>query len=299
MKPKLWLIIPCYNEQDIIRRTMERLALKLQEMITLQTVSSESRIILVDDGSKDRTWMMIQEKCKTDSMFCGIRLSRNFGQQPALLAGMMYACGKCDCIISMDADLQDDVDALPDFIEQFKIGYEIVYGVRSDRSSDSWLKRNTAALFYAMMSWLGTETIPGHSECRLLGNKALHALQAYQESNLFLRGIIPRLGFDSTLVRYVRQKRVAGETKYSARKLIRLAVDGIMMSSEKPFKIIPLLGIICLCLGISSVPCNAWILGGVLLMSLGIIAEYLRKIFIEVIRRPRYHIAEVVGGDEV
>lgn len=296
MNPNLWLIIPCYNEEDMIRLTMAVLGRKLQEMIGLGMIAPESKIVLVDDGSTDRTWPMIRERREKDGLLCGIRLSRNFGQQNALLAGMLYACGKCDCMISMDADLQDDVNALPDFIEKYRQGYQIVYGVRSDRSADTWLKRNTAALFYRLMDWLGTETVAGHSECRLLGDKALRALQAYQESGLFLRGIIPKLGFASTTVCYARQKRVAGETKYSGRKLVHLALDGMTASSDKLLRIIPLLACLCLGLGIIGAPCNQWTSAGLQMLSLGIVGAYTAKIYAEVRCRPRYIIDEITDG---
>lgn len=230
MIPNLWLIIPCYNEQDVLGRSMELLSQKLQEMIALQMVSPKSRIVCVDDGSTDQTWEIIRERCKADSMFRGIKLSRNFGQRQALLEGMAYACGKCDCIISLDADLQDDITVLPEFIEKYKQGYPVVYGVRNDRSTDSWLKEHTAMLFYSLMNRLGTDVVKNHSEYRLLSDKALRALIEYKDSNLFLRYIIPRLGFDGAIVYYARQKREAGKTKYSAWKLVRLAMSAIISS---------------------------------------------------------------------
>ena len=230
MIPNLWLIIPCYNEQDVLGRSMELLSQKLKEMISLQMVSPQSRIICVDDGSADQTWTIIQDRCAADTMFHGIKLPRNRGQQQALMAGMMYARGKCDCIISLDADLQDDINALPEFIEKFKSGYHVVYGVHNDRAPYSWFKKHTATLFYKLMNCLGTNIVENHSECRLLSDKALHALQRYQESNLFLRYIIPRLGFDGAMVYYATQKREAGKTKYSAWKLVRLAMSAIISS---------------------------------------------------------------------
>ena len=297
MKPKLWLIIPCYNEQAILRHTADLLSQKMNEMIDSQVISSESRIVLVDDGSTDQTRTIIREKCKESSMFYGIILSRNFGQQRALLAGMMYACGKCDCIISMDADLQDDINVLPNFIEKFRAGYHVVYGVRSDRSSDSWFKKYTALLFYKLMNCMGAKIVENHSECRLLSDKALHALQEYKESNLFIRHIIPCLGFDNAVVYYARQKRIAGETKYSAWKLVCLALDGIISSSEKPLQTVPLMGAFCIGLGIMGAPCNNWILGGLQLLCFGIMCQYIEKISVEVKHRPRYIIEEIIGGD--
>lgn len=230
MIPKLWLIIPCYNEQEVLERTMELLSKKLEEMIRLSLISSESRIVFVDDGSKDSTWKIIQKRCEIDQMFDGIKLPKNRGQQQALMVGMMYSCEKCDCIISLDADLQDDINALPEFIEKFKSGYHVVYGVHNDRDTYSWFKKHTATLFYKLMNCLGTNIVENHSECRLLSDKALHALQKYQESNLFLRYIIPRLGFDGAIVYYATQKREAGQTKYSVWKMIRLAISAIISS---------------------------------------------------------------------
>lgn len=297
MKPNLWLIIPCYNEQEIIHRTMNVLSQKLHEMIRLEVISADSQIMLVDDGSKDQTWTLIKKRCEVDQMFRGIKLSRNFGQQSALLAGMHYACGKCDCIISMDADLQDDVSVLSDFVDKFQMGYQVIYGVRNDRRTDTWFKKNTAALFYRLMSWLNTKTVEGHSECRLLSDKALRALQEYTEINPFLRGIVPLLGFDSTVVYYARQERTAGETKYPIWKLVRLALDGIMSSSEKPLRLIPLLGVLCLCFGIAGVPYNSWVSSGLQLLCLGIVGSYTSKVYTQVKRRPRYIISEIIGGD--
>jgi glycosyltransferase involved in cell wall biosynthesis len=230
MIPKLWLIIPCYNEQEVLERTMELLSQKLEEMIRLGLISSESRIVFVDDGSTDSTWKIIQERYETDKMFDGIKLPRNCGQQQALMAGMAYACGECDCIISLDADLQDDINVFPDFIEKYKQGYHVVYGVRNDRSTDSWLKEHTAMLFYSLMNRLGTDIVRNHSEYRLLSDKALRALMEYKDSNLFLRYIIPRLGFDGAIVYYARQKREAGQTKYSVWKMVHLAMSAIISS---------------------------------------------------------------------
>lgn len=295
MNSNLWVIIPCYNEQEVIDITAKKIQEKMIEMIEKQKISSCSKIVFIDDGSTDNTWGKIKEKNQLNSMFCGIRLSRNFGQQKALWAGMMQACNRCDCIISLDADLQDDVNILDEFINKFQEGYHIVYGVRKDRKNDSWLKRNTAKLFYFLMHCINKQTIKNHSECRLLSKEVLLALSEYKESEFFLRNLISNLGFKSTSVFYVRKKRVAGTTKYSPIKLIQLAIEGLMFSNKKTFNFIFLLSFFCLLLGIINVPYNAWLSNSLNLLCLGVIGEYINKTWIEIKCRPKYHIMETIG----
>ena len=316
MKPKLWLIIPCYNEEKTLELTMPALKSQLSSMVQAGQISHASKIVLIDDGSKDQTWHHIKQQCVTDSMFQGIKLSRNQGHQNALLAGMMYACEKCDCIVSMDADLQDDIHVLPEFIEKYKQGYEVVYGVRNNRDTDSGFKKNTASLFYKLMNLMGAETVDNHADYRLLSKKALLALKDYREVNLFLRGIVPLIGFKSTKVFYKRKKRAAGKTKYPLRKMLCFAIDGITSFSVKPLRLISFLGILCSALSIvgllyalisyflnitvpgwTATVCSIWFLGGIQLLCLGVVGEYIGKIFSEVKQRPRYIIEEVVLND--
>lgn len=295
--PVLWLITPCYNEQAVLSQTFDTLSQLMTDMSHSNLISAASKIVVIDDGSTDQTWRMIEERCEVDQMFCGIKLSRNFGQQKALLAGMEYAYGKCDCIISIDADLQDDLNVLQDFVKNFKLGYHIVYGVHDGRDTDTWFKRITAKLFYLLTRCLGAEMVENHSECRLLSSDALRALLEHRENNIFLRSIIPQLGFESTVVRYAIRKRPAGETKYSVSKLLRLAIDGIVSSSEKPLRLIPLAGLLCACAGIAGVPYNGWVSSGLQLICLGIACEYLGKVSVDIKRRPRYIISKIIGGD--
>lgn len=316
MKTNVWLIIPCYNEEKILELSMREIHSLMESMLQRELISEDSRIVLVDDGSKDDTWTLIRNKCRFDSMFHGIKLSRNQGHQNALLAGMMYACGKCDCVISLDADLQDDINAIPEFVEKFKQGYQIVYGVRSSRETDTEFKKNTASIFYKLMKFLGAETVDNHADYRLMSNKALQALKDYKEVNLFLRGIVPLIGFESTKVNYERKKRVAGETKYPLKKMVSFALDGITSFSVKPLRVISLLGILCSGLSVlgllyalisyfanvavpgwTAIVCSIWLLGGIQLLCLGVVGEYIGKIFSEVKHRPRYIIEEIIAAE--
>lgn len=316
MKTNLWLVIPCYNEEKILELSMREIHNLMDSLLQQELISEDSRIVLVDDGSKDDTWTLISNKCQSDSMFHGIKLSRNQGHQNALLAGMMYACGKCDCVISLDADLQDDINAIPEFVKKYEQGYQIVYGVRSSRETDTGFKKNTASIFYKLMRFLGAETVDNHADYRLMSNKALQALKDYKEVNLFLRGIVPLIGFESTKVYYERKERVAGETKYPLKKMISFALDGITSFSVKPLRVISLLGIICSGLSIlgllyalmsyfanvavpgwTAIVCSIWLLGGIQLLCLGVVGEYIGKIFSEVKQRPRYIIDEMISTE--
>lgn len=285
---RLYLIIPCYNEEAIINITADRVNTKFNELIQNGLISMDSRIVFVDDGSMDNTWGLIQQYCYSSSRYIGVKLSRNFGQQNALLAGMEYARGKCDCIISIDADLQDDINVLSEFIEKYRHGHEIVYGVRDDRSTDSMFKRYSASLFYKIMKMIDSSVIENHSECRLLGSKALEALSQCKEYSVFLRGIIPRLGFNSEKVYYSRQKRIAGETKYSVWKLIKLALEGIILSDAKLNRYIHVMTLACLIFGLFNVRFNPWIGLAIQLSCLSIFSGYVAKIYTETKQRPRY-----------
>lgn len=316
IKTNLWLIIPCYNEEQILDYAMTELENILERLKQEGQISDNSKVVFVDDGSKDGTWEKIRLKCKSTSFFTGIKLSRNRGHQNALLAGMMFACGKCDCIISLDADLQDDISVIPDFLEKFRQGYQVVYGVRSNRETDTVFKKGSASLFYKIMKLLGAETIDNHADYRLLGNRALLALQDYKETNLFLRGVVPLIGFDSTTVFYSRKERTAGETKYPLRKMISFALDGITSFSVKPLRFISLIGILCSGLSVlgliyalisyfanvavpgwTAIVCSIWLIGGIQLLCLGVVGEYIGKIFSEVKHRPRYIIEDIIESD--
>lgn len=312
MKTNLWLIIPCYNEEEVLPTTISKLSSQMDSMIWGDLITSDSKMLFIDDGSKDKTWQLIKESTGNNKFVQGIKLSRNQGHQNALLAGMMYASGKCDCIISLDADLQDDISVLPEFVKRYQEGYQVVYGVRNNRETDTGFKRNTASLFYKLMKLLGAETVENHADYRLLGRQALQALMDYKEVNLFLRGIVPLLGFESITVFYERKERAAGKTKYPLKKMLSFALDGITSFSIKPLRLISSLGIVCSILstlgllyalishiagltvpGWTAIVCSIWLLGGIQLLCLGVVGEYIGKIFSEVKRRPRYIIEEL------
>ena len=316
MKTNLWLVVPCYNEEAVLEWTLKKIKDLMGQLLQQQLISENSRVVLIDDGSNDSTWTLIKTKCQTDALFQGIKLSRNQGHQNALLAGLMYACDKCDCTISLDADLQDDIGVIPEFLEKYRQGYEIIYGVRSKRETDSGFKKRTASLFYKLMSVLGTEIVDNHADYRLMSNRALKALREYKEVNLFLRGIVPLIGFESTKVYYERKERAAGETKYPLRKMVSFALDGITSFSVKPLRIISLTGILCSALSIlglfyalvshianltvpgwTAIVCSIWLIGGIQMLCLGVVGEYVGKIFSEVKQRPRYIIEEIVTSD--
>lgn len=317
MKTNLWFVIPCYNEDQILEHTIHQIDYLVNDLQRQVLISEESKVVLVDDGSKDNTWSIISRKSREDSRYIGIKLSRNKGHQNALLAGMTYASGKCDCIISMDADLQDDINVVPKFLEAYQQGYQIVYGVRNNRDTDTKFKKNTASLFYKFMKFLGAETVDNHADFRLMSKQALQALSEFKEANLFLRGIVPLIGLKSTVVYYERQERLAGETKYPLKKMISFAMDGITSFSVKPLRVISLLGIICSGLstlgllyalisyianvtvpGWTAIVCSIWLLGGVQLLCLGVVGEYIGKIFSEVKQRPRFIIEEIISVEK-
>lgn len=308
----LYLIIPCYNEMDVIYGTTERLIALLPEM------PMKTGILYVDDGSKDGTWKAIELLSRKHECIKGIRLSHNVGQQMATWAGMEACVEDSDAMISMDADLQDDINVLPRMARHFMEGYDVVYGVRNDRSSDNALKRIPAKLFYRLMKWLGCELVEDHSEFRLLSQRAAKALLSFPERNLFVRCMVPLLGFNATRIYYSRKPRMAGETKYSLMKLTRLAVDGITSFSIRPIRWIQMVGCICILVsfaviawavvnylmgktnqGWPSLLISLWLLCGVVLLSIGIIGEYIGKIYTETKRRPRYFIMEKTNALEI
>ncbi len=305
----LYLVIPCYNEEAVLPETSRRLAQKLDALSAAGKISAESRVLFVDDGSRDRTWSLISEFHRADRRFGGVKLSRNRGHQNALLAGLMTAKERCDAAISLDADLQDDLDAIDRMVDAFHEGYDIVYGVRSSRETDTVFKRTTAQGFYKFMKLMGVDIVYNHADFRLMSRRALEGLASYEEVNLFLRGIVPLIGYPSTTVEYERHERFAGESKYPLKKMLAFAFDGITSFSVKPIRwvtglgfliflasILALLYILIVKLfgftvpGWSATTASIWMLGGIQLLSLGVIGEYVGKIYTEVKARPRYFI---------
>ncbi len=297
--------------------SFRELSKKLDEMVEEQLISEDSKLVFVDDGSADSTWEIISALRKMSNSVIGLKLSHNQGHQNALYAGMMYAKGKCDCVITIDADLQDDVEKLRDFVMKFNDGCDIVYGVRNERKTDSAFKRKSAQCFYRFMKAMGAETIYNHADYRLLSAKALEALSNYEEVNLFLRGIVPLIGLKSDIVYYSRKERMAGKTKYPFKKMVNFALDGITSFSVKPIRVVALLGMISSVLSIfgliyalfsyffgytipgwTAITCSIWLLGGIQLMGIGILGEYVGKIFSEVKARPRYFVEEITSDDE-
>ena len=312
MTPILYLVIPCYNEEEVLPETTRRLKEKFSALTSAGRISELSRILLVDDGSKDHTWPMISSLAKEDCRFGGVKLSRNRGHQNALLAGLMTAKGQCDCCISMDADLQDDIGAIDQMLDAFSEGYEVVYGVRSSRESDTFFKRSTAQGFYKFMKLMGVDIVYNHADYRLLSGRALEGLGQFREINLFLRGIVPLIGYKSTTVTYVRSERFAGESKYPLKKMLAFAFDGITSFSVKPIRWVTGLGFLLFIASIIAVlyslvvkllgqtvagwtatMISIWMIGGIQLLSLGVIGEYIGKIYTEVKDRPRFIIEAV------
>ncbi len=317
MKDVLYIVVPCYNEEEVLPETSKRLRDKLRSLMERGAVSRESRILFVNDGSKDRTWQEIVRLHREDPIFSGVNLSRNRGHQNALLAGLMTARERCDMAISMDADLQDDVNAVDAMVERYHAGCDVVYGVRSSRKKDSFFKRFTAEGFYRVMNLLGAETVFNHADYRLLSKRALDALAEFKEVNLFLRGIVPMLGYTTATVEYERGERFAGESKYPLKKMLSFAMEGITSLSTKPIRWISLLGFLIFLVaagmliwsivqwasgvaiqGWASVMCSVWAIGGLILLALGVIGEYIGKIYLETKGRPRFLIESVLDTHE-
>lgn len=303
--PMLTIIVPCFNEEEALPETIQQLTGLMEELCKDRLIGEHSRILFVDDGSIDRTWTIIAMESVRNRFVTGIKLARNVGHQKALLAGYLKAREKCDCAISIDADLQDDVKVIIHFLEKFHEGYEVVYGVRKRRDTDSFFKRTTAQGFYRVMKKLGIDLVYNHADFRLLSRRALDELAKYQESNLFLRGILPLIGFRSTKVYYDRKERFAGVTKYPLKKMISFALDGITSFTVRPIRYVTFLGIILFImsisfgiyisfnhsiLGLNGPLIFLWVLGSLQLIALGIVGEYIGKIFIEVKNRPKYAI---------
>lgn len=310
---KLFVVVPCYNEEEVLYETNKRLSEKLDSLISSGAISPLSRILYVNDGSSDGTWNLIQSFHKDDKRVWGISLSRNKGHQNALLAGLFCAKEHCDAAISMDADLQDDIDAVDAMVTKYKEGNDIVYGVRNSRKKDSFFKRNTAQMFYRVMKLLGAQIVYNHADYRLMSKRALDALSEYHEYNMFLRGIVPMVGFDSAVVYYERQERFAGKSKYPLKKMLSFAFEGITSLSIRPIRVITSLGAIVLLLSIimmiytfarhingetvsgwSSLIISIWALGGLQIFCIGIIGEYIGKVYLETKARPKYIIKELL-----
>ena len=311
---KLGIIITCYNEEAVLKETKRYIESLLREMIEADKVSKDSFICFVDDGSKDRTWEIIEEFVENSSNFRGIKLSRNFGHQNALIAGLMQLKDNADALISMDADLQDDISVIKEFVIKYKKGYEIVYGVREDRTQDSKFKRITAEVFYKFQSLMGIESVSNHADYRLLSRKALNALAKFKEVNLFIRGIIPLIGVRSCIIYYRRGERFAGESKYPLKKMLLFALDGIASFSIVPLRIITFIGFIIFMFsflmiiwilfekfflgttiqGWSSVMISIYLMGGIQVMSIGVIGEYVGRVFQQSKGRPRYIIEKEI-----
>ncbi|MDE6030276.1 MAG: glycosyltransferase family 2 protein [Oscillospiraceae bacterium] len=311
MLPKLIIIIPCYNEQDVLPITSKLFLDKLEQLINEKKISEESRIMFVNDGSRDGTWDIIKNLAETDCRFTGISQSRNRGHQNAVLAGLMEAKDNCDITISIDCDGQDDINAMDKMVEEYLGGCEVVYGVRSKRDTDTFFKRFTAESFYKLMNVMGAEVVFNHADYRLISNRVLRELAEFKEVNIFLRGMVPLVGFKSTSVPYERHERLAGKSHYPFSKMLALALDGITSLSIKPIKLIMSFGTIIAAIsfigiiyaivsamlglavaGWTSTVCIICFVSGIQLISIGVIGEYIGKIYLEVKARPRYIISE-------
>lgn len=309
----IWLVIPCYNEQEVLPETAGQLKNIMQSLIEKGKIDKKSRIAFVNDGSKDETWNIISKLHDEDKIFTGINLAHNRGHQNALLAGLMTAKDYADAAISLDADLQDDVGVIEQFIDKFQNGKDIVYGVRSTRATDTVFKRGTAHAFYRLMKLMGADTLKDHADYRLMSRRAIEGLSGYKEVNLFLRGIVPMIGYETDVVYYERHERFAGESKYPLKKMLSFAIDGITSCSVKPIRMITGLGVFIFTLSIlfliyflavwmlgrvvpgwTTIAISLWGIGGLILLSLGIIGEYIGKIYMEVKERPRYLIERVL-----
>ncbi|MBO4863132.1 MAG: glycosyltransferase family 2 protein [Eubacterium sp.] len=314
--PVLWIVIPCYNEQEVLPITAPMFLEKINSLIDSGRISSESRILFVNDGSKDETWSIIKKLSEEDEHFIGICQSRNRGHQNAVLAGLMEAKDKCDITISIDCDGQDDINAMDEMVDAYLDGCEIVYGVRKSRDKDTFFKRSTAQGFYKLMNSMGAEVVYNHADYRLVSSKVLDHFADFKEVNIFLRGMFPLVGFKSTSVYYDREERIAGESHYPLRKMLGLAFDGITSLSIQPIRIISGLGIFFSLVGFISIIwaivirlvgysvdgwastlCVVALFGGLQLLSLGVIGEYVGKTYMETKQRPRYIISEKTYND--
>ena len=316
--PIIAIVVPCYNEEEALPETAKKLSEKLSTLISRGVTSEKSTIVFVDDGSKDGTWALIQKyHAENPLIFSGIKLSRNRGHQNALLCGLLESKDYADATISIDADLQNDIEVIDKMIERFVDGFEIVYGVRTDRKTDSFFKKTTAQGFYRVMRFLGMDIVYNHADFRLLGKRAVQALDEYGEVNLFLRGIIPLLGYRSCIEYYKCGERTAGVSKYTLKKMLQFALEGITSFSVKPIRFITMTGVLMFATSIAmilyflassffgntvegwaSIVCSLWGIGGITVFSIGIIGEYIGKIYLETKCRPRYHIEQLLFNEK-
>jgi glycosyltransferase involved in cell wall biosynthesis len=313
----LYIVVPCYNEEEALETSANALTGKLKQLKSENYISDKSRIVFVDDGSKDRTWEIISGLYENDENIIGLRFAHNRGHQNAILAGMMYAKDYCDFTITIDADLQQDIDAMELFIKEYEKGSEIVYGVRNSRNTDGFFKKISATMFYKLMHFMGCNIYENSADYRLMSTVALEALSQYSEVNLFLRGIIPDIGLKSSVVHFDVFPRMQGESKYSLSKMFTLAADGITSFSIKPIRLVFSMGVLALFIGFvmvihifyehyfgytvsgwSSILMSIWILGGAILISLGIIGEYVGRNYLETKRRPRYYFWDVLSRED-
>lgn len=308
---KLFLVIPCYNEQEVLPYTAKLLEEKMNSLIDVGKISDNSKVCFVNDGSTDNTWKIITELHKRNKLFQGINLSRNRGHQNALLAGLMTVKDYANAMISLDADLQDDINAIDEMIDKFLDGYDIVYGVRSKRETDTWFKRTTAEGFYKVMEFMGAKVVFNHSDYRLMSKRAVEGLAQFKEVNLFLRGMVPMIGYKSDVVYYERKERFAGESKYPLKKMLAFAFEGITSLTIEPIRFITKLGILVFCVSVAfvvwslyrhfigetvtgwtSMMISLWAIGGLILFSIGVVGEYIGKIYLETKERPRFIVEE-------
>ena len=309
MSDILYIVVPCYNEEAVLPETQKELGNKLSDMISTGAISEESRIVFVDDGSKDRTSELIEKYHSENSKIGGVKLAHNRGHQFAVLAGLMTVKDLCDMAITMDADLQDDIDVVDKFVEKYKEGCEVVYGVRNSRATDTFFKKTTAEGFYKIMQAMGVDIVFNHADYRLMSKTVLDALSEYKEVNLFLRGIVPLIGYKSDIVEYARKERFAGESKYPLKKMLAFAIDGITSFSIKPIRMITTLGVGALGVsalmilwfiigavrgntvsGWATIVVSIWLFGGLILLGLGVVGEYIGKIYMEAKGRPRFRV---------
>lgn len=318
MKPEiLYLVIPCYNEEEVLPETSKQLLNKMNSLIEKGMISNKSRIVFVNDGSKDKTWEIIERLHSENKMYQGVKLSRNRGHQNALLGGLMTVKSHCDMAISLDADLQDDIDAIDEMVQKYYDGCDIVYGVRNARDTDTWFKKTTAEGFYKIMNLMGAEVTFNHADYRLMSRRALDGLESFGEVNLFLRGLVPMVGYKSDKVYYARKERFAGESKYPLKKMLAFAMEGITSLSVKPIRMITSLGVlifiisiimIIYCLirhfmgatiqGWTSTTISVWAIGGLQLLAIGVIGEYIGKVYLETKHRPKFIIEEYLKDSD-
>ena len=315
--PCLYLVVPCYNEEEVITHSATILSSHIEEYIGQNIISAKSKIIFVNDGSKDRTREMLVELCHGNDKFGLINFSRNFGHQAAILAGMLYSREYADAVITIDADLQQDIEKVPEFVASYRNGAEVVYGVRNDRKTDGFFKKFSAGCFYKLMKFFGCNVLANSADYRLMSKKALDILSQYEESNLFLRGLIPLMGLNSDIVYFDVKDREAGKSKYTLKKMMNLATDGITSLSIKPISMITGAGIIMFIFsiamiiftvveffrgnavaGYSTTVISIWLVGGCLMIGLGVVGEYIGKMYIETKKRPRYIIESMITNDE-